>query len=329
MTAAGRVAERGTPPRRLTAALTLHPGAAGSGLRPFVDGALVDESQTPRGDPAEAAASAGSDTPAWQPLEGAGAPRGTSSYWGGRLAPPVPGLPARPPVDGPPGGLPPEPVEPRWAYPMTYPEARSPYRGLVVMIAGLVAAAWPVAHVWGVTGLEVLAATFVIVALVGVRRGKGLAFPGLVLSGLWIVAFFAVAAIPFIARAHHGPVAQTIGAGRPYEQLQVGDCLKTWQSGSDVFFAPVTPCAEPHQAEVYHEYLMTDGAYPGEAAVYDSARARCLSVEPGLVLPDTFATHTLGVVYPIARSWAEGARSIKCLAVSTTGPVTGSVRTTA
>jgi hypothetical protein len=210
---------------------------------------------------------------------------------------------------------------------MTYPEAKSPYRGLAVMIAGLIAAAWPVLHVWGPTGLGVLAATFVIVALVGVRRGKGLAFPGLLLSGLWIVAFLVVTAIPLLTRAQHGPLAQSV-RGTPYQQLQVGDCVKTWQAGPLVL-APLTPCAEPHEAEIYYEYLMTDATYPGVAAAYGSGRAKCLSMVPSLVLPDTFATNNLGVLFPTAGSWAQGDRSVKCVAVSKTGPIPGSVRITA
>ncbi|GAB3270958.1 septum formation family protein [Microbacterium lacusdiani] len=57
-------------------------------------------------------------------------------------------------------------------------------------------------------------------------------------------------------------------------QLQVRDCLSLGDD-SQLSSASVVPCSEPHTDEIYHEFELPDGDWPGEEAVQQAADEGC------------------------------------------------------
>jgi hypothetical protein len=113
--------------------------------------------------------------------------------------------------------------------------------------------------------------------------------------------------------------------------LKVGDCLQEATS-EEVSQVEAVPCSDPHDDEIYYEFTMADGEFPGEEAIYTAADEQCL---PQF---DTF----VGLAYdqsvldwypyvPTEGSWTEGGdRVVQCVIyepnVRTTGSLAGVAR---
>lgn len=109
--------------------------------------------------------------------------------------------------------------------------------------------------------------------------------------------------------------------------MQVGDCWNdvTTDEVSDV---PMVPCAEEHDNEVYAEFDLPDGAFPGDDAVEEAAFDGCY---------ERFADY-IGISYeesvleiypmwPTEAGWDElNDRQIVCSVWDVEGALTGSVK---
>lgn len=56
--------------------------------------------------------------------------------------------------------------------------------------------------------------------------------------------------------------------------LKVGDCFDD-VNADEVTEVPAVPCGDPHDNEIYFEFTMPDGDYPGEDAVNAAADEQC------------------------------------------------------
>lgn len=56
--------------------------------------------------------------------------------------------------------------------------------------------------------------------------------------------------------------------------IEVGDCLDETDA-SEVSDVPVVPCSEPHDQEVFSEFLLTETEWPGDDAIQEAAITRC------------------------------------------------------
>jgi hypothetical protein len=56
--------------------------------------------------------------------------------------------------------------------------------------------------------------------------------------------------------------------------LQVGDCLNLGDDG-ELSSAAVVPCTEPHTEEIFHEFEVPDGGWPGKDAIDQAADKGC------------------------------------------------------
>jgi hypothetical protein len=111
--------------------------------------------------------------------------------------------------------------------------------------------------------------------------------------------------------------------------LQVGDCFNDDAvAGGSVSELPLTPCAEPHDNEIFYEYSMTESVFPGSMEALTSASIRCLEefkVFVGISFVDSVLT-TFPVT-PTAQSWAQGDRVVYCVLYAVDlSKLTGSMR---
>lgn len=63
-------------------------------------------------------------------------------------------------------------------------------------------------------------------------------------------------------------------------EIQVGDCYNfpdDSATSSEVETLSAVPCADPHQAEAYHEVELEGDEFPGTPAVEEQADAECLA----------------------------------------------------
>ena len=141
-----------------------------------------------------------------------------------------------------------------------------------------------------------------------------------------IVVLAAIAAAGALAVATHGFRPKTIVSYRPAAvfSLRAGECLNSSQNGLSV---TVLPCASPHGAEVFATFSLAGSSWPGSAAVEQQAASGCQDRVASYLNPALLnAGLTQEYVYPDQTAWKAGVRTAVCEVSSTTGPLTGSVR---
>ncbi|HWK91263.1 MAG TPA: septum formation family protein [Luteimicrobium sp.] len=156
---------------------------------------------------------------------------------------------------------------------------------------------------------RLLALPLVTVLAVGVLAGCGLVTAG----------------PPDAARDH--PQGTITAAGdADVHSLHVGDCLladpgdfdSTSTASTEVDSVPVTPCADPHDEEIYAETMLPAGEYPGDDAVGEKADDFCdarFTALTGLAYEDAtsldFSEYT-----PTEDGWnMDGDRLVQCVLV--------------
>jgi hypothetical protein len=113
--------------------------------------------------------------------------------------------------------------------------------------------------------------------------------------------------------------------------LNVGDCINDVDA-EEVTEVPAVPCDEPHDNEIYYEFSMPDGEFPGDEATMAAAEEQCapefdkfvgLAYEESVL--DWFP------YTPTEGSWTEGGdRLVQCVIyepqVRTSGSLAGVAR---
>lgn len=221
---------------------------------------------------------------------------------------PPPGYPpaAAPGYDVPPGGPP-----PGWAPPPP-PQTTS---GLAIT-----------SLVLSLVGLGLFGLIFGIVALGRIRRsgqkGKGLAWAGIVLSVLGLVATVALGGLVYSAFQDSRTERNTAGevtapADARTADLRTGDCVTGLSEAKDAT-PKVVPCSEKYEAEVFATFELPAGKYPGDAKVQELADAGCSSRfdETGATAEDDA---DIWYLYPSSELGWIADRAVVCL-TSPSGP---------
>lgn len=110
-----------------------------------------------------------------------------------------------------------------------------------------------------------------------------------------------------------------IGGGEAVtaSDLRVGDCIESPPDGVPPFRMQRVGCDRPHRGEVYAVTSMPESAgHPDEAAV--RAFERTCTAEFHRYAPNAPAGPTYGrvVISPTPESWADGDRSMVCIATT-------------
>jgi len=110
--------------------------------------------------------------------------------------------------------------------------------------------------------------------------------------------------------------------------LAVGDCLAPSDETSDgagVFEPVPAACEGQHWSQVYFKGVLTEGAYPGSAALGEQSRTVCVSEEALIRLDRARLAHLYPtVIVPTKETWAAGDRAVVCLASDVDGSIDGS-----
>jgi hypothetical protein len=171
---------------------------------------------------------------------------------------------------------------------------------------------WAVAaFIVGILGGAILSVIFAIVALVQIRgrhqRGAGLAIAALVVSAVWIAVITSVIA--------YG--VSTQGKSVQATDLSTGDCVNYAYDDQLPTWVKRVRCDRPHYGEVFAVMTPPDGSeYPGDQppnAGADACGPKFFDYAPNSPEGPVFA---VAVAYPSAQAWANGDRSIVCVAIS-------------
>ena len=150
------------------------------------------------------------------------------------------------------------------------------------------------------------------------QRGRAMATAGLVLGSLWmllVVGAVAASVMQDADRDDAGAVT-TAGTESAYD-LAVGDCLPDVPSGP-VDTVDLVPCSEQHAVEVYAEFDLAGGRFPGEDRVSELAEAGCASRFRGFAGVE-LEESPLDVHYlqPLEQGWElDRDRTVTCMVVS-------------
>jgi hypothetical protein len=171
---------------------------------------------------------------------------------------------------------------------------------------------WAIAaFVLGILGGTILSVIFAIVAMFQIRdrreRGLGLAIAAIVISAVWIAVITSVIAYGVSAQ---GKSVQAI-------DLKTGDCVKDTAESELPARVTRVRCDRAHYGEVFAVQTLPDATtYPGEEFLStraDECGPTFFDYAPNSPEGPTFRT---AVAFPTADGWANGERSVVCVAMS-------------
>jgi hypothetical protein len=171
---------------------------------------------------------------------------------------------------------------------------------------------WAIAaFVLGILGGTILSVIFAIVALFQMRdrreRGRGLAIAALVISAVWVAIITSLIAYGVSAQ---GKTVRGV-------DLKTGDCVKDAGENELPTWVKRVRCDRPHHGEVFSVLTLPNSTtYPGEKTL----RARADECGPTFFdyAPNSpeGPTFRVAVAYPTSDGWANGERSVVCVAIS-------------
>jgi hypothetical protein len=171
---------------------------------------------------------------------------------------------------------------------------------------------WAIAaFVVGILGGTILSVIFAIVALVQIKgrhqRGRGLAIVALAISTAWIAIIVSVIAYGL----------STQGTSVRADDLTTGDCVKDSYDDELPTWVKRVRCDRPHYGEVFAVLTVPHAAtYPGREVLKrraDDCGSGFFDYAPDSPEGPTFR---VAVAYPTADGWANGERSVVCVAIS-------------
>ncbi|WP_328494210.1 DUF4190 domain-containing protein [Streptomyces sp. NBC_00414] len=176
------------------------------------------------------------------------------------------------------------------------------------------------------------------VALVQIKkkgeRGKGMAVAGMILSGvgaaLLTLALATGGAAGFWEGFKEG--ARDAGGSGAAFSLDKGQCFDTPGGSLEgmAYDVDTVPCEDEHDGEVYANFEMADGGYPGDDAVTEAADDKCYSLQYAYAMDSWAIPDDVDIYYftPTSGSWGFGDREISCVFgnVDEKGSLTGSLR---
>jgi hypothetical protein len=166
------------------------------------------------------------------------------------------------------------------------------------------------------------------------ERGKGMAIAGMVLSGIGSAVlafgFVSYSASDFWEDVKEGARdARENGAAFSVDK---GECFDTLGGSLEgmAYDVETVSCEGEHDGEVFANFKMTGGSYPGDAAVTEAADDKCYTLQFAYAMDSWAVPDDVDIYYftPTRESWSLGDREISCLFGNTDekGDLTGSLR---
>lgn len=111
-----------------------------------------------------------------------------------------------------------------------------------------------------------------------------------------------------------GEPTEIRGESESVFELEVGDCFNDDDDlSAEATEVEVIDCELPHDNEIFFEYSLEDGDFPGAETMLEDTLERCVDEFEGFV-GTAYEDSDLDVfpIYPTDESWAEGDRVVYC-----------------
>ncbi|TAJ49351.1 MAG: hypothetical protein EPO52_03485 [Herbiconiux sp.] len=121
--------------------------------------------------------------------------------------------------------------------------------------------------------------------------------------------------------------AATVVPTKSVFALEIGDCVDDTDE-VELQHLPLVDCADPHDYEVFDEYQIPDGDYPGDDVITEIALGYCSGAMESFV-GVAYEASALDINYltPTEDSWTNGGdRQISCLVFDPAGKVSGTLQ---
>ncbi|MFJ3225736.1 DUF4190 domain-containing protein [Streptomyces sp. NPDC086783] len=149
------------------------------------------------------------------------------------------------------------------------------------------------------------------------ERGTGLAVGGMVMSSLGLVLIVLGSLGGFWADFQEGfRDAAADGSGVTFS-VGEGECFDAPDGSLEGYAYDVdrVPCTGRHDAEVFANFTMKQGSYPGEGRINDVADTKCYALQDRYAMDTWAVPDDVDVYYftPTRQSWRAGDREITCM----------------
>lgn len=154
------------------------------------------------------------------------------------------------------------------------------------------------------------------------RRQRTLTIAGLALAGLVVVGGTVLA-----AGNGYTPDPDTVRGTDLVTELAVGQCFDEDLDGVDdsQAFVDIHHCGTDHEYEVFGEFELDDGDFPGDEAAREAGDQGCYDLfEPYVGLDWEQSELDWSMYWPSEESWEDGDREVTCLLAEPEGHGTGS-----
>ncbi|MGW3425175.1 DUF4190 domain-containing protein [Streptomyces phaeochromogenes] len=166
------------------------------------------------------------------------------------------------------------------------------------------------------------------------ERGKGMAIAGMILSGIG-------AAILALALATGGAAefwdgfregAREASENGATFSVDEGECFDTPGGSLEgmAYDVDTVSCDKEHDGEVFANFRMASGSYPGDSEITEAADEKCYTLQYAYAMDTWAIPDNVDIYYftPTRDSWSLGDREISCLFgnVDEKGGLTGSLR---
>ncbi|NGO45899.1 DUF4190 domain-containing protein [Streptomyces sp. YC419] len=162
------------------------------------------------------------------------------------------------------------------------------------------------------------------------ERGKGMAIAGMVLSGIG-TAFLVFAFASGGAAEFWEGFKEGAREGATFS-VDKGECFDAPGGSLEgmAYDVDKVPCAGKHDGEVFANFRMDNGGYPGDAAINQTADDKCYTLQHAYAMDSWAVPDNVDIYYftPTRQSWGLGDREISCLFGNTdaSAGLTGSLR---
>jgi DNA-binding SARP family transcriptional activator len=187
--------------------------------------------------------------------------------------------------------------------------------GALISLAALAAAAIAASHATRATGhTGPLATAALVTSLLALTASSGLALHRQLTTDDTADDTATDRAVPVEGNA--------LGIETPLSELHIADCFVISASSGSLLPANVlvVPCEQPHDAEVYHLFMLVPGPYPGDEEVDELAIDQCTTAfETYVGIPPDRSEVGFRYVRPERTQWELGNRGGGCALVDPDG----------
>lgn len=159
-----------------------------------------------------------------------------------------------------------------------------------------------------------------LIALAQIRRrgerGRGLAIGGIVMSSVGLALLAAVFATGGAYDVWEGFKEEARGNGVTFT-VEKGECFNA-RGGSlsgEAYDVDKVPCSGRHQAEVFADFTLPGGRYPGDDAITKTAEDKCYALQYAYAMDSWAVPADVDLYYftPTRESWGLGDREVACM----------------